>query len=93
MLSNYAWFESDRGDNIHEVKKKEPNEWGFYDMNGNLWEWCWDAYEKNPKARICKGGSISNSAADIQNAGNIILSPKNQSMLVGFRIACTLFKQ
>lgn len=28
-----------------EVAKFKPNELGFYDMSGNLWEWCWDKYE------------------------------------------------
>lgn len=37
-----AWCETNNVGGTHEVKKKNPNTIGIYDMCGNVWEWCWD---------------------------------------------------
>ena len=66
-LKDYAWY---GGDKTHEVKKKQPNGYGLYDMSGNVWEWCWDRYGTLPNPlpedysgaasgayRVVRGGS------------------------------------
>ncbi len=52
QMINYAWFGGNADHRVHGVGEKYPNAWGFYDMQGNLWEWCeddWhDGYRQAP---------------------------------------------
>ena len=41
---DYMWYGSNSSCSTHEVGTKLPNDWGFYDMHGNVWEWCLDWY-------------------------------------------------
>ena len=45
-LDRMAWWRGNSGGSTHEVGGKAPNGLGLYDMSGNAWQWCEDAYQK-----------------------------------------------
>lgn len=41
-LDEVAWYGDNSEDILKPVGFKKPNSWGFYDMHGNIREWCLD---------------------------------------------------
>lgn len=50
-----AWYKDNSNDMAHEVKQKNPNTLGLYDMSGNLWEWIWDVSTTATNHRHTRG--------------------------------------
>lgn len=47
-LAQYAWYGKNAGDNrTHPVAARHPNQWGLYDMLGNVAEWVEDCWHGN----------------------------------------------
>lgn len=94
----------DREYSTAPVGKYKPNDFGLYDMHGNVWEWCLDNWhrdyneaplnhqpwfnEKNQGARIVRGGAWNEPDIQCRSSSR---DRRNADIIcsnIGFRVAC-----
>jgi len=100
-LAAHGWFSSNSGGRSRPVGRKTPNAFGLYDMHGNVWEWCRDAFGDRSYAkaknvdpenttasryRVQRGGSWSNDAPSCRSAMRGRSAPGDRRADFGFRV-------
>lgn len=87
-IDEVAWYNINSNLETHEVGKKKANGYGLFDMNGNVFEWCWDSINSN--YRFYCGGSWHCYSSYCKVDDLYYNDAKSQYNRIGFRIVCSL---
>lgn len=95
-----AWYHQNSKHKPHPVGTKQCNDWGFYDMHGNVWEMCLDwerNYPEEPetdplavrpaKYKVVRGASWAHLEAHIRSANRGMITPGTSGFHHGMRMA------
>lgn len=88
-LAEVAWSEEDGLTGAQKVELKQPNDFGLFDMLGNVWEWCWDYVDPARYAdyHVLRGGGWADKHWSVRASVRRGSMPQARLDDLGFRIA------
>ena len=102
-LGQYAWSSENSGKKTHPVGQKKPNQWGLFDMPGNVNQWCEDWHGEYPQKdvvdpqgpnegqyRVLRGGSCFFPTEWCRSAFRGWSEPGRRHDIFGFRLCFSI---
>ena len=82
-LASAGWYDGNSESSTQPVGLRQANQFGLYDMHGNVWEWCRDLWDEHAYKRRCDGvqnpeviGSSADDAGRMFRGGCWFNSPR-----------------
>lgn len=100
-IDDSAWTSANSAGQTHKVGEKKKNNWGLYDMTGNVLEWVQDCWHENYigapedggewdkgncQFHILRGGSIINRPKDVRASIRFPVIGNSRTPVSGFRL-------
>ena len=96
---DYSVFSGNASD-VASIGSKKPNNWGFYDMSGNLWEWCEDSYvddyanlpidgsvnQEVGNKKVIRGGAWNSKVMLLRTSNRLWSKAEKGRSSIGFRL-------
>jgi formylglycine-generating enzyme required for sulfatase activity len=104
-LADYGWYRKNSKFRLHRAAALKPNQWGLFDMHGNLNEWVsdWhrrDYYQNSPsrnpkgptggKLKVMRGGAWIYKSSGLRVSTRVGDKPDRVMNILGFRVVRVL---
>jgi formylglycine-generating enzyme required for sulfatase activity len=110
LSSQFGWHDACHSETVAygaaPVGSLKSNQWGLFDMHGNVWEWVEDCWTPNPleipvdgsafsrpgncEIAVMRGGSFSSSSLMVRSAIRSPMRTAQHLFNLGLRVALTL---
>jgi formylglycine-generating enzyme required for sulfatase activity len=90
MIPYYAWYKNNSREHAWPVGQLKPNDFGLFDVHGNVLQWCLDVYDENSRrftGRVVEDSPIRQPGVNRVARGGSNISPVSL-VRCAYRFSC-----